>query len=231
MKNLVIRKPTLHEFMFALENIDGFNDYPMESYVLLDIVFPILFAFRRNGKFYLCYVLQFKTRKKFVAIISNTSYETLLEIVTQKKSINEGLQESITYVSRKLNSNNTWKIKEIEKCRLTKFLPEPDYFLTELIPNKVDLSRLSKILKRKLRNDQRMLKPTATARILQSKLSTTEDTEFLSKNTISDLGSFGVSKNQKGVIYHITVSDNLQCLKALNSLTDSDFGKLDDYVG
>lgn len=189
------KESLLKVFFSALETIDSSQDYPMEGYVLLDIVFPILFAFRKNGRLYLCYVLKLKEKKKLSAILTRTNYSNLFEIVTQKKSIYDGIGESIMYVTGVLGEKNVLKSRWIFKSKIDRFLPGRDYLLTDDIPNKVNLIRLSKVLKRRIRIENYFLEQTETTKTIKGFTTLTDSISRPVRTIIHDINELSKYQN------------------------------------
>lgn len=103
--------------------------------VLLEVDFPLVFSFNANdNKLYLAYVLNYKRRKKTLNILYvETNYQALHELLNKEISLKSVLTQSTI---KTLYSHNKYDMTDFE---LLEVLPKDNFFLTELLPNKIDI--------------------------------------------------------------------------------------------
>ncbi|PER97019.1 hypothetical protein [Bacillus cereus] len=115
--------------------------------VLLEVDFPLVFSFDADdNKNYLAYVLKFKRRKKILELlVVETNYQILLDLASQKIS----LKQALTINTQKYITDEG--ILEASPQDLLEQLPDDDFYLTELLPNRIDISEKKGIFAEKLR--------------------------------------------------------------------------------
>jgi len=105
--------------------------------VLLDIVFPILLCFENDNKYYICYIITFNKRKNIInMLVTETTRDDLLNIIHQKTNVRKTFVDKTVYYI----SNDHCLFREINKKELKDLLPDEYFFLSDLLPNKVDIS-------------------------------------------------------------------------------------------
>lgn len=127
-------------------------DFIRDTDILLEVDFPILFSFDADNKSYLAYVTDFKRRKKFLEILFvETNNHTLLELVSEEIS----LRNALTKFNNKLVSSAT--CTDVSMNDILSKLPEDDFYLTELLPNRVDIVDKRRIFKQKIQFENQFL--------------------------------------------------------------------------
>lgn len=114
--------------------------------VLLEVDFPILFSFDADdNKSYLAYVLNFKRRKKVLDILFvETNNQTLLDLLSEKMS----LKQALTATTQKYITSEGVLDPTTEK--LIDQLPDDDFYITELLPNRVDVLEKQMIFRERI---------------------------------------------------------------------------------
>ena len=141
MSKTIIKKTDFDLFVNEISLLDGVYSQPSECNVLLDISFPIIFSFRVRNFLFLCYTLRYRRGKAMSLLISPTEYNTLYSLVSGSLGIQEALGENLLYIQRK-NCSDDFALRHVSYKRIYSFLPEKNYYLTDNIPNKSDLSYL-----------------------------------------------------------------------------------------
>lgn len=121
--------------------------------ILFEIDFPILFTFEAEGGVYAGYTLDFSHRRNEMEIVVvPTTFESIYELISQKKSLVSFLAEKDSY-KRMLLLFRTEEIQSetINRMDFADELPGETFMLSEDIPNKVDLAREQVRLERKMK--------------------------------------------------------------------------------
>lgn len=116
--------------------------------IILDVEFPILFTFESNNKLFLVYVLEYKRiKKKFEFFITETKYDHIIELINQKRSLNSILYSDLE------NSwcVNTKNITQDINDEILKKLPQKEFYISPLLPNKIDLEETQLLIKNNIR--------------------------------------------------------------------------------
>ncbi len=138
-----------------LRNINTFDERLSQYFrlirnveTLLEVDFPLVFSFEADdNKSYLAYVLNFKRRKKILEmLVVETNYQILHDLSSQRVSLKQALiaptQKYIT---------NDGLVETLPQDYLEQ-LPDDDFYLTELLPNRVDISVIHKRFADKLKS-------------------------------------------------------------------------------
>lgn len=114
--------------------------------ILLEVNFPLLFTFNANdNKNYLAYVVDFKRRKKVLNIMyTETDDETIYELLSQQIS----LRKALTKYNKK--TIYSYGLECIEYADPDSVLPDDDFYLTELLPNNVDIVLKKYLLQKRM---------------------------------------------------------------------------------
>jgi hypothetical protein len=113
--------------------------------VLLHVNFPILFTFVSDvDKTYIAYVVKYKKRSGNLELIClETDNQTIYGLVSQRISIKNAFNKNdVRYLS-------TTEVTRAE-IELSAILPSDDFYLTELLPNTVDITQKRKKILNKL---------------------------------------------------------------------------------
>lgn len=124
------------------------NHFPtMHNTELLFVIeFPILLSFETDdNRVFLAYTLDYGHYKKDIRLfITETNYFTLIKLASGKLSITEALTNK-DYQFISTNEEITPSLEELRSQ-----LPENDFYITEILPNFVDLSKKESIFKKRL---------------------------------------------------------------------------------
>lgn len=121
--------------------------------VLLDVDFPLLFSFntieKNVEKTYLAYVLEFKRKtrrsdKMLEMYIVETTSETILNLLSQQINLRTALASN-----NKLCINLN-EILDADSVEIQSKLPRETFFLTKLLPNRIDIEDKKNMFKEKL---------------------------------------------------------------------------------
>lgn len=122
-------------------------DFVRNLNVFFDIDFPILFSFESGNDTYLGYTMDYDYLDLTAEfIVTLTSEEILIDLLSQKKSIRNALVEENKVFFKMNMAQSNLEIVEIELREFENDLPNYDYMLDYAIPNKRDIRKLHREL-------------------------------------------------------------------------------------
>lgn len=129
------------------------------TYVLIDVVEPISTLIKASGDYYFVHVLQDrhvrttdgKRAYVFEVVLSKTTVEDTIEFLKGEKPIHSFVLDNDTYRIGSI-SNRIYPKKKVESIsEIADRFPKEDFFLTPLLPNKIDtdlvIQELTNLLK------------------------------------------------------------------------------------
>lgn len=111
-----------------------------KSEILFNISYPLLMSFETNGKVYVAYVLRMKLiSQKVKLVISESTYDKILKVITSEKPFNCLFEESMTYVDTVSDKNI---FKEVKTSKVSKYLPSNGFKLDKSVPNTINIDNI-----------------------------------------------------------------------------------------
>lgn len=116
--------------------------------IIFDIDFPILFTFEARDVVYLAYTVDYSPLKLVAkVIVVPSSLKSVLELVTERKSIQSVLIENDNFTILNMNiKKKNLEIQEVLKSEVEEYFPSNNFMLTKVVPNRINLTALSRYL-------------------------------------------------------------------------------------